>query len=226
MKTSSPSPQRPGRWWLILSRIYYSLNGASPLNPAVWIGRLSPIVFRRIRPEDLAGCLELYSLNEPKRFPENMKDHYERSLLAGDTYYLVAEIDGQIVASGGLSYVGREGHAVLSYGLVHPSHQRKGIGTALFLARLALLRPNGLYYRIFIFALRQSMGYYRRFGFTGGKPWKDIHGELHPSGNLFFSPNEILRCRALLNEHKIIYPQDEDQIPVRTRAASNEVADR
>jgi len=141
------------------------------------------------------------------------------SLLAGDTYYLVAEIDGQIVASGGLSYVGREDHAVLSYGLVHPSRQGKGIGTALVLARLALLRPNGLHYSVFIFALKQSMGYYRRFGFISSTPWKDIHDQLHPSGHLFFSPNQILRCRALLSEHNIIYPQEEDQIPLRTPEA-------
>jgi hypothetical protein len=114
-----------------------------------------------------------------------------------------------------MSYLARPDVAVLSYGMVHPKHHGRGIGTALLLARLALLNPNRLSYYVCIFALKKSIGFYRRFGFGAFQPWKDWHGDLHPSGCLIFSNAEIRRCRAMLNEHSIIVPQDEDEIPFR-----------
>src|SRR5678816_2032909 len=127
---------------LMFSRIYHFFRGPNPLHPAVLAGRLSPVTFRRFGPQDLPQCLELYALNETGRFPPGVAAHYEESLMKANTYFLVAESDGRIIASGGLSYFGREDVAVLSFGLVHPGQQGKGIGTALLLARLALLKPN------------------------------------------------------------------------------------
>jgi N-acetylglutamate synthase-like GNAT family acetyltransferase len=90
---------------------------------------------------------------------------YAESLREQSSYFLVAESEGQIIASGGLSYWMRKDIAVLSFGLVRPSHQGKGIGTALLLARLALLNPKCFAYQVFIFAVDKSFDFYRRFGF-------------------------------------------------------------
>jgi predicted N-acetyltransferase YhbS len=99
--------------------------------------------------------------------------------------------------------------------LVHPRQQGKGIGTALFLARLALLAPNESNYHVLIFAVEQSIGFYRRFGFRDVQAWKDSKGVDRPSGHLLITASEIRRCRSLLKAQNISVPPDEDQIPFR-----------
>jgi predicted N-acetyltransferase YhbS len=90
--------------------------------------------------------VEIYSLNEPGRFPE-VEPSFETSLKKASSYTLVAEKEGRIVACGRLSYFLPQGFvrrnwAILSFGLVHPEHQGRGLGTALVLARLALLKTS------------------------------------------------------------------------------------
>jgi len=199
----------------MLSRIYHFFKGPNPLHPSVWEGRLTPLTFRRLAVTDIPRCLELYALNEPGRFPEDSVDQYEKSLRDQTSYFLVAESEGQILASGGLSYFMREDIAVFFFGMVRPSHQGLGIGTALFLARLSLLNPKRPAYHVVIFALEKSFSFYRRLGFRNVKAWKDSHCQKHPSGCLDVAGSEIQRCRALLREHGIVLPQDEDQIPFR-----------
>ena len=185
------------------------------MHPSVWGRRLNPLIFRRFAVTDMPRCLELYAANEVGRFPERVIEEYEKSLREQTSYFLVAESEGQIIASGGLSYWLREDIAVMSFGLVRPSHQGQGIGTALLLARLALLNPKRSAYRVFIFAVEKSFGFYRRFGFRKVRAWRDLHGQNHPSGLLFVTRSEIRRCRVLLGEQGIVLPQDEDEIPIR-----------
>jgi predicted N-acetyltransferase YhbS len=142
---------------------------------------------------------------------------YEASLVQGSAYYLVAGDDRRVIASGGLSYQSQD-RAVLCFGLVHPSQQGRGIGTALVLARLSLLKPNRTGYHVFVFAVEDSFGFYRRFGFRDFQAWRDPQGDTQPSGHLFLTCSEIRRCRALLKDHSITVPEDEGQIPVRMKA--------
>jgi predicted N-acetyltransferase YhbS len=165
---------------------------------------------------DLIDCLEIYALNEKDRFPLGVRDLYRKTLLEEATYTLVAEKDGRVIASGGLSYLMREDVAALSFGLVHPDHQGSGIGTSLLLARLALLDPQRQPYSVGIAAVEKSFGFYRRFGFRPYTPWQDQHGQKHPSGYLLFFAFEIRRCRKLLAENRIQIPPDQDKIPFQS----------
>ena len=201
----------------MFSRLFHYIKGPSPLHPSVVANRLSPLTFRQFEPRDLDRCLELYALNEPDRFPEGVAKRYEEALTGGHSYFLVAEANGQIIASGGLSYSIRKDIAVLCFGLVHPAYQGKGIGTSLLLARLALLKPKLPAYHVFIFAVERSFGFYRRFGFQDFQAWKDPHGKAHPSGHLLVTDWDIGRIRVLLKKNKITVPEDEDKIPFRAK---------
>jgi ribosomal protein S18 acetylase RimI-like enzyme len=201
----------------VFSWLYHFIKGPNPLHPAL-VGRLSPMTFRRFASTDLPQCLELYAANEPGRFPGGVVNLYEKTLLGQNSYFLVAESEGRIIASGGISYYLRDDLAVLCFGLVHPSHQGRGIGTALLLARLAMLKPHSYDYRVLIFAVEKSIAYYRRFGFKVFPPWADGQGKLHPSGQLIFTPAEILQCRQLLKERGVIVPDDEALVPFRKEA--------
>lgn len=172
------------------------------------------LTFRRFAPGDTAKCLELYDLNEPDRFPAGVRDDYATLLNNQSIYVLISEKDGRVVACGGLYYHTRKDIAGLCFGLVHPQFQRMGIGTALLLARLALLDPSRPRFVLLISAVEKSIGFYRRLGFRRFAPWKDKQGQLHPSGYLFFSSRQIQHCRKLLADHGISVPQDEKLVPV------------
>lgn len=204
--------------YVMFYRLHHFLKGPNPLHPNVWEGRLKPLTFRRLQVADIPHCLELHALNATDRFPKGGSAEYEACLMEQSAYFLVAEKDGQIVATGGLSYWMREDISVLCYGLVNPRHQGQGIGTALLLARLALLRPPDFSQRVFIFAVEKSIAFYRRFGFGKFKDWQDKQGKLHPSGQLSITRTEIRQCRALLRAHGIAYPPDQDQVPIRMDA--------
>ena len=88
---------------------------------------------------------------------------------------------------------------------------RVGVGRGL--ARLALLKTQEPYYRVLIFAVEKSIGYYRRMGFMAFQPWKDKEGKEHPSGVLEFSSRDV-RCRKLLAAHGITFPEDEEDVPM------------
>ena len=198
--------------WTI--RLYHFLKGPNPLHPKVWSGRLAPLAFRRFTPEDMEACLDLYVQNEPDRFPNGAKEDYFAYLREQKSYMLVGERDGRLVACGGLHYIVRKDIAVLCFGLAHPHYQGMGIGAALVLARLSLLDPAQHGVRVFICAVKKSIGYYRRFGFQHCLPWKDKQGQVHPSGQLTILSTQIRGCRKLLAHHGISVPPDEQSIPV------------
>src|SRR5260221_373003 len=91
---------------LMFSHIYHFLKGPNPLHPSMWKGRLRPLTFRRFAVTDMPRCLELYALNEAGRFPEGVIEEYKKTLREQTSYFLVAEIGGQIIASGGVGYLG------------------------------------------------------------------------------------------------------------------------
>ncbi|PWU16339.1 MAG: hypothetical protein C5B50_13740 [Verrucomicrobia bacterium] len=158
-------------------------------------------------------------MNEPGRFPEGVKQDYEICLKEGRAYILVAEKNGQIIASGGVFYTIRTNIAGMCFGLVHPDYQGKGIGTSLLLSRLALLNPAEDPQHVVICAVEKSIEFYCRFGFIPGAPWKDKHGQQHPSGHLVITGEEIKKCRNLLASHHVSFPVVEDQIPFRERSS-------
>ena len=145
-----------------------------------------------------------------------MIEQYRPSLAEGRSYYLVSEQGGKIVASGGISYFMDHSFAVLCFGLVHPEHQGRGLGTVLVLARLSLLDPKRPFYRVLIFAVEPSIGFYRRMGFREWTNWKDGNKQTHPSGHWILTFRQIRRCRRLLSEHGVSLPPDQDLVPVRT----------
>src|SRR5262249_20694616 len=148
--------------------------------PGRWKTRLRPLHIRRYRSSDLERCLEIYRLNEPGRFPAGVLDHYQSGLRDGRAYFVVVEQEGQVVATGGIQHC-EHSRSALCYGLVHPKHQNSGIGTALLLARLALLNLKRTHpYVVSIACVESSLGFYERFGFKWRGIWKDQNQEPRP----------------------------------------------
>lgn len=91
---------------------------------------------------DKARLLELLALNTPQYFAsEEAADfaHYLDNEV--DDYFIVLEGDS-IIACGGINYFREQNKAHISWDMVHPDFQRKGIGKLLLKHRLSLIRAE------------------------------------------------------------------------------------
>lgn len=134
--------------------------------------------------EDTDTCLEIYRLNAPGRFPAEVEQEFGETLKRNDDSMLVIEHQGCVVACGGTSLTGT--CATLSYGLIHPEFQGRGIGRLLLLSRLA--RLHGPPMIVLIYAVEASIGYYERYGFARFSLWYSQNGEAHPSAGTSLHP--------------------------------------
>jgi GNAT superfamily N-acetyltransferase len=66
----------------------------------------------------------------------------------------------------------------LSFGVVHPHHQRKGIGTALLLARIAILPKPQDFYCVSMSPLPNAQPFFRKFGFGFVASYNDRDSQL------------------------------------------------
>jgi len=132
---------------------------------------LPACVIRELTARDLAACEEIYRLNEPDRFPEGVREHFGGFIRDRQkALFLVAEAEGEVCGFGGIA-MRREGKleiAHLVFGMVHPSRQRRGFGTALLLARMAVLPVPRRWWTVLLMPVGGSESFYARFGFAFG----------------------------------------------------------
>lgn len=172
----------------------------SRFDPEDLAARLHDVSFRIMRDADRPICRALYRANEAAHFPPGLIGRYDMELRHGRFLNLVALRHGETVGCGALYRNGPDRYC-LAYGMVAPAHHRQGIGSALLLARLAMLDPAADAITVSLFAANSgSVAFYRRFGFHfPGQRW-EVDGELHPHGLLRIEAAQIRRCRDLFVE--------------------------
>lgn len=179
------------------------------------VSSLPPLVFRPYTPDDFDRCMELYRLNEEGRFPDDARALYARFLKANLGGTFMVELEGERVATCGanLWYGGTSG--CLSFGLIHPDHHCKGIGTAILLSRLVLLsrKATEALIMISLMAVDDSMRFYRKFGFLTRCVWTSdgTVNEHHMERSL--NVLEAKSCEETLNYSGIQVPDFD--VPLR-----------
>jgi hypothetical protein len=140
-------------------------SALSPVPPAV-----SPlgIQIRAYRPADKDACVEIYNENEPGRFPDGVVGQFEQFLQYPGYLRLVGCIDEQPIAIGGIGLIPGwfADNVWLVFGMVRPALHRRGIGTAMLLARLAALPRPAKPVRVSLSSVEASDGFFERFGFV------------------------------------------------------------
>lgn len=137
----------------------------SPLLQAI-VPKLTPCRIREYQPEDLEACVEIYRSNEPDYLDPAGLNAFIEFLSVGTSYYLVIEYDGDIVACGGLELIGDSDTAQLVYGMVQREYHRRGFGTTLLAARIALLETEDRPLELLLQATRPSAPFFGQFGFA------------------------------------------------------------
>jgi [ribosomal protein S18]-alanine N-acetyltransferase len=172
---------------------------------------LPAVHVRSFRKSDLDACCEIYRLNEPENFPEGWFDHFRKWLTGGRASILVVEGNGEVVGFGGVTFylpVSKKA-AGLSFGMVHPHAQGRGIGTVLLLARIAVLpEPDGVY-ALSLSAIPKSESFFRKFGFGFVRSFRYMEtGDLFNSFAILIRRRDWRRCRVLLNNSGVTLPTE------------------
>jgi GNAT superfamily N-acetyltransferase len=122
---------------------------------------------RLLTERDYESCKAIYQVNEAGHFPVGYDGLFAEWLTSGKSLVVVIETDGRVVAFGGINAMQRKwlNLASLTFGMVHPDYHRKGFGTILLFARLALLPKTLLPWQVMLSPGLTSGSFYSQFGF-------------------------------------------------------------
>lgn len=133
----------------------------------------SEIQIRNYNSEDKNVLLELLRLNTPTYFsPEEESDftsYLDNYILA----YFVVEIEGEIIGCGGINVIENQKTGVISWDIIHPNFQGKGIGKQLLEHRINFLKTNYVLDQIIVRTSQHTLDFYRKSGFELQEITKD-----------------------------------------------------
>ncbi len=176
----------------------------SPLMEAI-VPKLASCHIREYSPDDLEACIEVHRSNQPDLVRPESLDSFIDFLQGGTSYLLVVEHGGDVIGCGGLELVGDSDSAMLMHGMIHREYQRRGFGTTLLAARIALLETDERPLELWMRASPAAIPFYGRFGFRLERLDLDRPKRQRDHGTfcLPIEPQDILDVRDALEEREI-----------------------
>jgi ribosomal protein S18 acetylase RimI-like enzyme len=184
------------------------LRDLSPLMQAL-VPKMTACRIREYEAEDLEACVDVYRSNEPDFVKPAELPAFQQFLRGGTSYFLVVEHDGDVIGCGGLELVGDPDSATLKHSMIHREYQRRGFGSALLAAQMALLEAEDRPVELWASAAPVTAGFYERLGFQEQPPEP---GADHPQFSLQMAPEDIEDARAALLERgvQLVLTQEEE----------------
>jgi len=132
---------------------------------------------RPYRHNDLAACLAIFDSNLPTYFAPEERPDFESFLrdMADEHAYQVIELDGSVVACGGLSPPAN-GTAGFCWGMVQRSRHRQGLGRHLAQMRLQQAATDPRVERVALSTSQHTEGFYAELGFRVTQRVTNGHG--------------------------------------------------
>ena len=122
--------------------------------------------FREYEPKDRAKCLEIFDSNRPDYFAEHERQEFANFLDRIDCLtYSVVELNGDIVACGGIYLADDSQHVGMAWGMVHRESHRNGIGRRLTIFRLEQMSEVDPLLEQRLATSQLTFGFYEKFGF-------------------------------------------------------------
>lgn len=131
-------------------------------------------MIRTYKVDDKDEVMALLKLNIPTYFHESEESDFKEYLDQEVEVYFVVEKDEGIVAAGGINYFPGKSEARISWDIVHPKYQGKGIGKALTLHRIDILRKNPSVKVIYVRTTQLVYPFYEKVGFVLERTEKDF----------------------------------------------------
>lgn len=113
---------------------------------------------------DFEQLIQLFLLNTPKYFCPLEQQDLEEYLRSEIEHYSVIDEDGKILASGGCN-VSEDGVGCLSWYIVHPDFQGKGLGRQLADYNLDILKSSPAVSKIIVRTSQLVYPFYEKSGF-------------------------------------------------------------
>jgi ribosomal-protein-alanine N-acetyltransferase len=122
------------------------------------------VMIRSYRKEDRDAIIKLFILNTPQFFcpPEqaDLEEYLEKEI----EHYYVVEQEGQILACGGSNV--KDSVGCLSWYIVHPDEQGKGLGRMLADKNLQILKADERVSKIIVRTSQLAYRFYEKAGFV------------------------------------------------------------
>lgn len=134
-------------------------------------------MIRPYHPSDKNELLVLLRLNTPAYFALSEENDFIDYLEKEVEDYFVLEENGKIVGCGGINYWENGTVARISWDIVHPDFQGKGIGKKLTLFRIEEIKKNPTVKSIIVRTSQLAFKFYEKVGFELKKIEKDYWAE-------------------------------------------------
>jgi GNAT superfamily N-acetyltransferase len=176
-------------------------------------GRIRPLRISLCTEEHFEKCVALFVENESHGVPSEHRASYASKLADGNIRTLLVEDGDKPVGTFGVQYGSMPNTYWLCYMLVCPECHRKGVGTTMFLAALALLPEDHSGPTLWISALPAAVSFYSRLGFqfVGEHQYPD--GGVYQLARMNISPEMSRSCRRWLAAAGVLLPTPPYDIP-------------
>ncbi len=121
---------------------------------------------RAYRIVDKDRLVEILQQNVPAYFDESEVADFIHYLDQEIEQYFVAELDGVIVGSGGINFDEGGRIGVISWDVIQPEFQGKGIGSSLLKFRLDILKSIKSVEKIIVRTSQLTFAFYEKNGFV------------------------------------------------------------
>lgn len=122
-------------------------------------------MIRTYQSTDQIALLHLLQLNIPTYFHPSEQKDFEVYLTELREDYFVVEQEGCIIGSGGINYFREEHIARISWDVLHPDWQGKGIGSQLLKHRLSHIQQQSDIQEVIVRTSQLAYLFYEKFGF-------------------------------------------------------------
>ena len=129
---------------------------------------------RSYNANDRGPVIGLLRLNTPEFFAPEEEADFRVYLDEHAPHYFVVEDTRGIIGCGGINYLEDGVNARISWDMIHPDAQGRGIGSKLTRHRIALIRSRPGIEVITVRTSQYAYKYYERFGFVLARTKKDF----------------------------------------------------
>ena len=123
------------------------------------------MLIRKYTTTDKWNVLELFRMNTPDFFDVSEERDFTNYLEYQKEDYFVVEENNQIIGAGGINYFSSEKTARISWDMIHPEFQKKGIGKQLIHHRLTVIRNHPHIKFVVVRTSQHAYKFYLKLGF-------------------------------------------------------------
>jgi len=116
-------------------------------------------------PKHKPDIINLIRLNIPRFFDAEEENDLAKYLDEQIEDYYVIELNNKIIGCGGINYEPDKNAAIISWDIIHPDFQRKGLGKELLTYRIDRIKKMGIYPQVIVRTSQFTNKFYKKNGF-------------------------------------------------------------